>query len=58
MENTKRPLLLTNVPVDILNFLLKKQSETKIKKGINQYSLEKIIYDIINNYKKTQSNES
>lgn len=47
MTNTKKPLLLTNVPTDVLNYLLKKQLDNKIEKKVRQYSLEQTIYNII-----------
>ena len=52
MEDIKRPLHLKNMPLDIMDYLLKKQLEIKLEKGIKQYSLEQTIYKIIREQKE------
>ena len=40
-------LLLKNMPPEIRKYLLKIQGDIKVKKCISQYSLEMVIYKII-----------
>lgn len=47
-----KSILLKNVPEDILQIILKAQSEEKLKTNKTQYSMESAIYKLIKNAKK------
>lgn len=40
-------ILVRDVPVEVLKYLLKLQSEEKIQKGISQYSLSAVVIKVI-----------
>jgi len=42
---------LKEIPDEILSYLLKIQSQTKVEKKICQYSLEKTVYKIIQEHR-------
>lgn len=40
-------ILVKDVPLEVLKYILKLQSEEKIQKGISQYSLSAVVIKII-----------
>lgn len=40
-------LLLREMPIEIRKYLLKIQGQIKVDKGISQYSLESVVYKVI-----------
>lgn len=47
--------MLQNIPNDVKDALLDKQTEIKKKIGHNRYSIECTVYAIIREWKKTQT---
>jgi hypothetical protein len=47
-------ITLKSIPEDLVKFILKKQFDMKVDRGINQLSLEKAIYKIIREQKELE----
>lgn len=45
-------ITLNEMPMDLRRYVLAKQAEIKIKKGIGKYSLQSTIYKIIEEHQK------
>lgn len=51
-------IYLKSIPKSVHEYLLKIQFDVKKQKGINQYSLSKIIYKIIEEHEQFQKEKS
>jgi hypothetical protein len=56
MSETKS-WLIKDVPDDVLKFVLKRQGDNKVKKGISQYSLSQTIFQIIKEHNQFPKKE-
>lgn len=58
MSDTKITMLLDDMPKEVKDYIIKIQGETKEKKCIAQYSLQKALYQIVLEHKEMKEKVS